>query len=333
MKTDEFAFLNQQLAAMLRSGIPLEGALQQLCAGMKSGPLRAELEALERDLAGGTPLPDALGRRDLPEFYKRMVELGARGNDLPGMLTLLADHYHRAHATWTRLKGLMIYPALVLVTALGLTALLAWLSSRLAYEELLPNAPIVTTLDTREGRLVPIVAVWVPPVVLALAGVGLAVVLAARPARAWLRWRLPAFREASLAQLASSLVLLLRGGATLADALAFAAAVERDTPAGAALAVWRREVESGRGKPSEWPALKPFPPLFLWLVQQGGEDVAAGFAKAAEIFQSRANYRIEIALYGALPVSVLLLGQMVLWQLIPVAQSVARALPLFSSPF
>ena len=45
------------------------------------------------------------------------VELGARGNDLPGVLTLLGDHYHRAHATWTRLKGLMIYPALVLMAS------------------------------------------------------------------------------------------------------------------------------------------------------------------------------------------------------------------------
>ena len=31
MKLDEFAFFNQQLAAMLRDGIPLEGALQRLC--------------------------------------------------------------------------------------------------------------------------------------------------------------------------------------------------------------------------------------------------------------------------------------------------------------
>jgi type II secretory pathway component PulF len=37
MKNDEFAFFNQQLAAMLRDGIPLEGALRHLCAEMRSG--------------------------------------------------------------------------------------------------------------------------------------------------------------------------------------------------------------------------------------------------------------------------------------------------------
>ena len=40
MKWDEFAFVNQQLAAMLKDGIPLEGALKQLCATMARGGLR-----------------------------------------------------------------------------------------------------------------------------------------------------------------------------------------------------------------------------------------------------------------------------------------------------
>lgn len=330
MKTDEFAFLNQQLAAMLRSGIPLEGALRQLCSGMKRGALRAQLEALERDLAAGTPLPEALGRRELPEFYKRMVELGARGNDLPGILTVLADHYHRLHATWSRLKGLMVYPFLVLVAALGLSVLLAWLGSRMSLEDLLPRGrDLVEFLGAGEPSL-PLEAIWVPPVVLSLLAVAAAVGLGSRTCRGWLRWHVPAFREASLAQVASSVALLMRSGTTLADALALAAAAESGTAAARALAVWRQEIECGRGKPAQWPALSPFPPLFLWLVAQGGEDAAAGFAKAAEIFQARAGYRIELALYGALPVSVLLLGQMVLWQMMPVVQSAVRTMKLLS---
>ena len=53
MKYEELAFVNQQLAGMLKTGIPLEGALRQLCAQMRRGRLRAELEALEADLAAG----------------------------------------------------------------------------------------------------------------------------------------------------------------------------------------------------------------------------------------------------------------------------------------
>src|SRR5579863_6249762 len=106
MNYDELAFFNQQLAAMLRDGIPLDGALKQLCAGMKTGPLRDELTQLENDLSRGTPLNEAIGRRSLPEFYARMVSIGARGNDLPGVLTLLADYYQGSSSAWNRLKGL-----------------------------------------------------------------------------------------------------------------------------------------------------------------------------------------------------------------------------------
>lgn len=312
MNYDEFAFFNQQLAAMLRDGIPLEGALKQLCAGMKVGPLRSELSALENDLAKGEPLDQAITRHALPEFYVRMVAIGARNNDLPGILTLLADYYQRASATWNRLKGLMVYPFLVLLVAIGLTFLLMFLARHFL---------ATVTGDFMQPPQIFLAAVWVPPILAAIVlVVGLAIVTV--PAlRARMRWRLPAFRDASLAQLASAMALMLKSGTPFPEALSFAASVESNSPAGPALAKWRSLVESGQGKPAQWPqTLKPFPPMFLWLVRKGGEDLAAGFQKAAEIYQSRASYKIEMALYGALPISILFLGQMVIWQIAPVFQ-------------
>jgi type II secretory pathway component PulF len=316
MNYDEFAFFNQQLAAMLRDGIPLEGALKQLCAGMRTGPLRAEMQQLEADLARGTPLKEALAKRALPPFYIKMVEIGVRSNDLPGVLTLLADYYHRANALWTRLKGLMVYPVIVIVVSLGLTLLLSLTFSRFMpnmFDQFAPVSPLA------------VAGMWFPPVFLALlALLGLAA-FSIPSWRASLRWRLPAFREASLAQLASAITLMLRNGTTLAEALAMAEMLEAASPAGKALAQWRSLVESGQGKPARWPAAAtPFPPLFLWLVQNGGEDVTAGFQKAAEIYRSRASYRIELALYGALPISILLLGQMVFWQVVPMVRALIQ---------
>src|SRR6266699_9239 len=159
MSHDEFAFFNQQLAAMLRDGIPLEGALKQLCAGMRAGKLRAEMEQLEADLARGTSLKEALGRRALPQFYVRMVEVGARANDLPGVLTLLADHYHRANALWTRLKGLMVYPLIVIIVALGLTLMIS-----LTFNRFLAHFfdQLAITLHMTMAT------VWIPPIFLGL---------------------------------------------------------------------------------------------------------------------------------------------------------------------
>jgi type II secretory pathway component PulF len=170
------------------------------------------------------------------------------------------------------------------------------------------------------------------PVVLALMAL-LGVAAVSIPSwRARLRWRLPAFREASLAQLASAMTLMLKNGTTLPEALALAEAVEGATPAGKALARWRQLVEAGQGKPAEWTGDSgPFPPLFLWLVQKGGENVAAGFQKAADIYQARAAYRIELALYGVLPVSILLLAMMVLWQAIPLLRSMIALMDMLGA--
>ena len=128
MKDDEFAFFNQQLAAMLRDGIPLEGALpRDLCQEMRAGSLRTELQALEADLAKGTPMADALAPRQLPELYKRMILVGVKSGDLPGVLTMLADYFQRQNNIWTRLKGLMVYPIIVLIAAFLLAGFLSFI--------------------------------------------------------------------------------------------------------------------------------------------------------------------------------------------------------------
>jgi type II secretory pathway component PulF len=236
---------------------------------------------------------------------------------------LLADHYHRANALWIRLKGLMLYPLIVIVVSLGLTLLISMNFTRFLSrldEGFVPQSTLA------------IPSIWMPPVFLGLAAL-LGVAAVSIPSwRARLRWRLPAFREASLAQLASAMTLMLKNGTTLPEALTLAEALESGTPAAKALARWRQLIEAGQGKPAEWKGdSRPFPPLFLWLVQKGGENVAAGFQKAAEIYQARASYRIELALYGALPVSILLLGQMVLWQAVPLIRSMTWMMNMVGS--
>jgi type IV pilus assembly protein PilC len=315
MKYDEFAFLNQQLAAMVRDGIPLESALRRLCAEMRKGPLRTELEKLEADLAKGTPLREAVRARQLPELYRQMLEVGAQSNDLPGVLTMLADHYQRRHVVWTRLKGLMVYPAIVLIGAFLLSCFLSVMLRTLIFSTL--ESP--SFLVERMGRPNIVLALWLPPLVLGLALAGLGVALASGKARRALRWRVPAFKEASLAQIASALSVMLKSGVPLDKALGLVEQLERGTPAEAELAQWRQRLAAGQGKAAEMMAGgKVFPPLFAWTVSQAGENLTAGFQRAAETYQGRATYRTELLLYSALPCSVLALGVTIIWEIQPV---------------
>jgi type IV pilus assembly protein PilC len=312
MKLDEFAFFNQQLAAMLRDGIPLEGALQRLCQEMRASALRTELQALEADLAKGTPLADALPSRQLPELYKRMILVGVKSGDLPGALTMLADYFQRQGNLWTRLKGLMVYPLIVLSLAILLSCFLSFILSTFVWENLSSMV---------DGRSVPAVVnfLWISPLFLGLVVVAGLVAVAVPPFRRALSWRLPAFREASLARVASALWLMLKNGVPLDDALALVEQLEQGTGAEKEIAQWRQRLASGRGKFSDLAvSSRAFTPLFIWTVAQSGEDLTSGFQRAAELYQARALYRSEMFLYSVLPCSILALAMMIIVQIQPV---------------
>ena len=325
MKYETLAFFNQQLGTMLRQGIPLEGALQQLCANMQRGELRGEMEQLAADLKAGTPLDNALAVRKLPPFYVQMVRVGVRSNDLPGMLLMLADYYRQVDLVWTRLKGLMVYPLLVLVAAFGVSCLFTYFFSKFGHVG--GENGFLVQLSGAPFPPAFLVSVWVPPVVLGTVLLLAIIALATPSLNRRLLWRLPAFKEAKLAQFASAMQLMLKSGGELSDALALAGQLEHGTPAGAEVSHWQERLKAGRGKFAEMAApSRAFPPLFLWLVGNAGEDLAAGFKRAAEIYTARATYRIEMFLYAALPFAVLGLGMMILFQVLPVLRILAATM-------
>lgn len=321
MKLDEFAFVNQQLAGMLKSGLPLEGALRQLSAGLAHGDLKAELSALEADLAKGTPLRDALPPRQLPEFYKRMLLIGAQANDLPGVILMLADHYARLDALWSRLKGLMVYPFLLLLTSAAVSGILAFVLDQIVRGNELENLMWFGGLGERQPNPAAnwLFLRWFPVVVLAVGALGMLLALTLPSLRQSVRWRVPAFRDAALAQLAGSLSLLLKHGCSLREALGFLRQSEGTTPLGSELDRWQTKLASGEGKLSEVIAGSPLvPPMFVWLAEQDSDSLARGFERVSELFLARSHRSRDQLVYASLPTAILALGFIILCQIVPV---------------
>ncbi|MEY2408293.1 MAG: ral secretion pathway protein [Verrucomicrobiota bacterium] len=333
MKSEELAFASRQLAGMLQSGLPLEGALGQLCADMQRGALRDELKALEADLARGTPFQEALAARRLPAFLVAMLQIGAASNDLPAVLTLLADYYQSTNLLWTRLKGLLVYPVLVLGAALGVSLLVAVIYQRLI-GEILGDFHQGMPGRGAPGLLAMTLNLWAPVGVIAILCGAVGLGLAVPKWRRSLRWRIPGFKEARLSQLASALALMLGKGCTFDQALLLLQQLEGAGPAGHELAQWRARSAAGYRKFSEiTTGGKLIPPLFVWLVTGTGEDWAGGFRQAAAFYFERARHRIDMMLYAALPVSVLALGFLVLAQVLPIARLFASLMRMMAFDF
>jgi type II secretory pathway component PulF len=317
MKYDEFAFFNQQLAAMLRDGIPLEGALQRLCLEMRRGKLRDELQALEADLARGTPMAEALKSRQLPELYKRMILVGVKSGDLPGALNMLADYFQNQNNVWTRLKSMMTYPLIVMFAGFLVSLALALLWNCVIGPSMkgvfggmgiaLPAATIFA-LGTLQ-------AIWAFPVTLGVLFLFMMSVIFVPGMRSNFLWRMPAFKEATVSRIASSLALLMKNGVPLPEAIGLAEQLETSPAATADLEQWRARIAAGAVKFSEIAkGNRLMPPLFVWVVASAGEDVTAGLSRAAEIYHSRALYRTEVALFSVLPIASMFLGAIVISQ-------------------
>jgi type II secretory pathway component PulF len=138
---------------------------------------------------------------------------------------------------------------------------------------------------------------------------------------------LPAFKEAIVSRMASSLTLLMKNGVSFPDAIGLVEQLETSAAAAADLRRWRGQLAAGIVKFSEIASgNRMVPPMFVWVVASAGEDMIAGFNRAAEIYHSRALYRTEVALFSVLPVASLFLGAIVISQAFLV---ISMFLPLF----
>jgi type II secretory pathway component PulF len=321
VKLDELTFANRQLADMLKSGVPLEGSLHQLCSTMSRGELRSELQALEQDLTRGISLEEALDSRKLPELYVKMIKVGVKSNNLPAVLTLLADYYSRVNNLQTRLKGLLVYPVIILVGMIILTFGVAYVNQNLIAEIFMSDPKLSVKMSSTLNSSTSAIMIWSPVFLIVILAAGFFVCLGSGKIRRSLRWKLPGFREASLSQIASSMNIMLRGGCTLDDSLRMVQQMEKDNPAGKELAEWHQRLSGGRGKIRE--IIQPgkvFPHEFIWMLGADEEKLETCFERASQMYYHREKLGIQMLLQGVLPIVIVGLGAVLALQFMPLIQ-------------
>ena len=314
MNTEELAFVNRQLAGMLQSGIPLEVGLKKITESMSDAKLKGQLAELGERLEKGQAMEQAVEGLDLPETYKRLLALGQAGQGMPRVLTCVADYYERIGSLTTRLRGLAIYPMLILVCGMAVAGLMAYLMSTLKGD----------LSDITEGQAPVndlVTSPWFSFFPVLLLGLGLlfyGVALRSRNMRQYFAWRIPMLRDAALAQYAALTEALLASGARLPEVIGMVRRLEAGTAMEPDLAKIEQNLGEGHGSyeaaASESQAI---PGFFNWVVGQTGEDVAAGFGHARSIYTSRAENRMQAFLHCFLPVNILIIGVFLLGFFIP----------------
>lgn len=107
----------QQLADLLRAGVPMLRSLDVLASQEGSPPvLRRVLREVREDVAGGSTVADALQKNTniFSTLQCSMIRAGERGGFLEEVLTRLSIFADKQDELRNKLIGAMIYPALLL---------------------------------------------------------------------------------------------------------------------------------------------------------------------------------------------------------------------------
>jgi len=113
----------RQFSTMIGAGLPMVQCLEILSQQMESAELRRIIGEIKESVQAGTTLAEALARHKkvFDDLYVNMVDAGEIGGALDIILARLATYREKADALARKVKGALIYPAVVMTVAIGVT--------------------------------------------------------------------------------------------------------------------------------------------------------------------------------------------------------------------
>lgn len=114
----EKLMFTRNLQVMVSAGISLPRALRILANQSKSKKLRNTLLGIEKEIIKGSSFSDAISKYPgiFPELFQSMIKVGEEGGTLEEVLGVLTRQMEREHELKSKIKGAMIYPAVIVAT-------------------------------------------------------------------------------------------------------------------------------------------------------------------------------------------------------------------------
>ncbi|MGH9895375.1 MAG: type II secretion system F family protein, partial [bacterium] len=126
VKTRDIVIFTRQFATMINAGLPLVQSLTILAAQTENKALQEVTNAVVHDVESGNTLADAFSKhpKAFTDLYVNMVAAGEAGGILDTILLRLAVFLEKSDALIRKVKGAMIYPAVIFSVAIIAIAVL-----------------------------------------------------------------------------------------------------------------------------------------------------------------------------------------------------------------
>jgi type IV pilus assembly protein PilC len=147
VKDKDIVVFTRQFATMIDAGLPLVQALEILAKQTENKTLAGVIEQVKIDVEGGSTYADALKKHPkvFSELYSNMVAAGESGGILDTILNRLAGYIEKSMKLKSKVKGAMIYPAVIVTVAI----LVIWVI-------MVKVVPTFATMFARMGGVLPL---------------------------------------------------------------------------------------------------------------------------------------------------------------------------------
>jgi type IV pilus assembly protein PilC len=277
---ESFLHFNQQLAALVRAGLPILQAISMLARRQSHPVLRSVLRDVEARIREGTPLSQAFASRSdvFPRLYVAAILAGERSGNLDEMLSRYIAYTKQMVALKRRVRAATAYPIFLLGALILLVAVMTGFvipRFRIIYEDFGGELPAITQIVLAVGQGVRENLWWSVPALLALF---LGLTLWRRTERGRLTLDAlvlklpiigPIVRDLAVAQLARSLATLLQGGITLVESFRVASETLTNRVLARTSGVVLRRLQEGHAFAESLEEAGWMPPLAIDIVRVG----------------------------------------------------------------
>jgi type IV pilus assembly protein PilC len=280
INTREFLVFNQELATLLKAGMPLVQSLDLLRRRVEAPLFRTVLDDVYEKVRAGTALSDAFGVHGgvFPRVYVASLLAGERSGNLDAMLRRYVEYTKIIATVKRKTISALVYPAIlsglavVLVSIIVLKVVPAFSDF---YTSFGANLPLVTRIILNVSDFVRF-RLWIILIAL-VGGVSLLLVWVRQPGQeAKLHRALLAIpvlgdvaRKFSTSQMARTLATLLGGGLPLVNALNIAAHSIGNQYMAAQLDIVSTRVREGESFAAALEARHSFPEVAVKMAEVG----------------------------------------------------------------
>jgi type II secretory pathway component PulF len=305
---DQLTALNDEIAALVRSGVPLETNLAEIGEDLP-GTLGKITTLLAHRAGQGESLPELISKcsAQFPPVYRAVIEAGLRAGRLSAALESLSGSIRRLAETRRSMISAALYPFIVVI--------LGWLSFAFFSGVLAPKLAADFTALQVPGRGVFVFLAWIGhwaivwglgvPILLVLlaflvwqgsrratwiGATGLGRLAAKMP---WFGSMLTWSRNSAFADI---LALLVENSVPMPEALMLAAEASGDMRLIVAARHASEMIKGGQSLVGQDGQLTAFPPLLRWLLPAASQKniLVPALKHAAEMYYRRAEYQADL---------------------------------------